>query len=495
MIILNNICKEFADKKLFENLNLTIYDGEKIGIVGNNGTGKTTLLNIIAKELLPGTGTVCTNDKIEYVKQTGLTKAPTKEMTIDEKIALNKNFFKLNLKQNISNQNLETYSGGERTKMALLNAFKDENINTILLDEPTNHLDENGINWLIEKINNFVGTVIVVSHDRYFLNQVANKIIEIENGKVCEYYGNYNDFFAQKTEKFEHEKKQYALQKSFNQKLENQIKELKQKAKTFDKISCRDGSSDKRTMAFKNTMSIKAGKISRQVKAKESRLEQQKQKNIERPFEEKEIFYNINSSNFDHKMLLKAENLSKKFDDNLLFENVNFCLNSGDKIALTGNNGSGKTTLLKIILGQESFEGTLWKSSCVKIAYLSQDVFDINENISIIEYASKNGFEYKTKFLTNLANMGLNKQIFDKKISTLSLGEKMKIKLNEIILSDFNLLLLDEPTNHLDINNKIFLEKVLKNYNGNLIVVSHDKSFVNNISTKVFKIENKKISL
>ncbi len=495
MIILNNICKEFADKKLFENLNLTIYDGEKIGIIGDNGTGKTTLFNLIAKEISPDSGHVSLDGEIEYVKQSGLNKTNNEEMTISEKINFNKNFSELKLKEGLNSQDKNTYSGGERTKVALLNAFKNENASVILLDEPTNHLDENGIKWLIDKINNFWGTLIVISHDRYFLNQIANKIIELDNGKVYEYYGNYDDFLTQKNEKLEYAKKQYELQKIINEKIENEIKDLKQKAKTFDKNSRRDGSSDKRSKGFKGGMSNKAGKISRQVKAKETRLEQQKQKNIKVPPKEKEIFYSINSIAFGSKLLIKAENLSKKFNENLLFENVNFCVESGDKIALTGDNGSGKTTLLKMILGQENFEGNLWISNSVKIAYLSQDVFDIDDDISIIEFASKNGFEYKTKFLTNLANMGLNKQIFNKKINTLSLGEKMKIKINEIILSDFNLLLLDEPTNHLDINNKIFLEKVLKNYKGNLIVVSHDKSFVNNVATKILKIKNKKISL
>ncbi len=493
MIILNNISKEFADKKLFENLNLTIYDGEKIGIVGANGSGKSTLMNIISKDLLPECGQVNLIGNIEYVKQsTDFDNNKTIDENIEfkklcQEIELNKNFEELN-------GNTQNFSGGEKTKLALIKAFNNTSASIILLDEPTNHLDENGILWLIEKIKNFEGTIVAISHDRFFLNQIANKIIEIENGQVFEYYGNYDDYYLQKTEKIEFEKKQYAFQKSLNQKIENQIAKLKQKAHELDKNSRRDGSSDKRSKGFKGGMAVKASKLSKQAKAKETRLVQEKQKMIERPVEAKEIFYKLNAQNIGSKVLIKAENISKSFGTNTLFENANFVIENGEKVALCGLNGCGKTTLLKMILEKEPFNGHIWLSSAVKIAYLSQDVFDLKNNSTIIDFASQNGYEYKTKFLTNLANMGLDKQLFNKKINTLSLGERMKIKINEIILSDYNLLILDEPANHLDINNKIFLENVLKNFDGSLIIVSHDKSFVKNVCNKILKIENKTIS-
>ena len=170
---------------------------------------------------------------------------------------------------------------------------------------------------------------------------------------------------------------------------------------------------------------------------------------------------------------------------------MSFTVNAGDKIALSGDNGSGKTTLIKILLGQEKQDaGDVSISPAVKIAYLSQDVFDLDEGLTVIEKASQGTKEYKTLFLSNLINMNMTRQVFDRKISTLSLGERMRIKMCEIVLSDYNFMIMDEPTNHLDLNNKIFLEKILKDYNGCLLLVSHDRTLTKNVCNATLTIKN-----
>jgi len=498
MIEINNISKSFLDKLLFKNLNLTIYDGEKIGIVGENGTGKSTLLNLIAKNLEVDSGHIHLTSKISYVSQ--ITNNVTNQLReIIRNNLQNPTFLKLFSDFNLNTQilscdNFDNLSGGEITKIFIINSLISD-CDTILLDEPTNNLDQKSIEILIEKLDNFKGTIVTVSHDRYFLNNVVNKIIELENGHVNEYYGNYDDYARQKQEKLISQKKIYDNQEKLETKLNKQINEIKQKAQKLEKNNHRDGSSDRRCKGFKGGMSNKIAKLSNAAKNKINRLNQLKEDFIDRPYESGEIYYKINECDYTPKLLLKIENLNKSFGNNVIFNNANFIVEGGQKIALLGDNASGKTTLFKILLGQESFEGTLYKSPALKIAYLSQNILDLKSDKTVMEFASQFDSFYKTKFLTNLANMNMTKQTFNRKISTLSQGERLKIKLNEIILSDYNLLILDEPTNHLDILNKIFLEDVLKNYQGTIILVSHDKTFCNNVCNKFLKIENKTIIL
>lgn len=497
MIILNKVCKEFGDKTIFKDLNLTIYDGEKIGVVGANGSGKSTLLSIISKGIDVDSGTVNTSGTLGYVKQ--ITSYTYEDFEIILRDLRQKiDFIKINKELNLSDdlpfdkERLKTLSGGERTKL-MISSILARNSTTLLLDEPTNHLDRNGILWLQNKVNEFRGTVIIVSHDRDFLNNTVNKIIEINNGQVNEFYGNYNDYKSQKQEIVNSQTKKYNEQQSMKKRIEKQIKELKQTASKVDKKAKRDGSSDSRVIGYKDGIKAVAGKIGKNAVIKENKLLREEKDFVDRPNVEKEIYYNIKSSEIASKVLIKAEDLSKQYGNNVLFSNSNFSIENGEKVALIGDNGTGKTTLLKIILGEEDYAGSLWKTNNLKIAYLSQEILDEDENETILERASNFG-TLKTQFLTNLANMNINRNLFTNKIKNLSLGERMKIKMNELILSDFNLLILDEPTNHLDIANKEFLEKILKEYKGACIIVSHDKAFLDNICTKTLLIKNKKIT-
>ena len=231
MIILNKVCKEFGDKTIFKDLNLTIYDGEKIGVVGANGSGKSTLLSIISKGIDVDSGTVNTSGTLGYVKQ--ITSYTYEDFEIILRDLRQKiDFIKINKELNLSDdlpfdkERLKTLSGGERTKL-MISSILARNSTTLLLDEPTNHLDRNGILWLQNKVNEFRGTVIIVSHDRDFLNNTVNKIIEINNGQVNEFYGNYNDYKSQKQEIVNSQTKKYNEQQSMKKRIEKQIKEYK----------------------------------------------------------------------------------------------------------------------------------------------------------------------------------------------------------------------------------------------------------------------------
>ena len=212
----------------------------------------------------------------------------------------------------------------------------------------------------------------------------------------------------------------------------------------------------------------------------------------ERPYEEGEIYYKLAADNLFGKMLINIKNVSKNYGQKIIFDNINLTINNGEKIALIGDNGSGKTTFIKMLLNETNYDGQIIKNQNIKFACLSQDAFNYESSLTIIEL-SREFSDLQTQFLTNLINMGFRREMFSKTISTLSSGEKMKLKLNELILGNFNFLILDELTDNLDISNKIFLEKVLSNFKGNCIIVSHDRVFIDNICTRKIKIENKKL--
>ena len=490
MFILNKISKEYGDKSLFKDLDLTIYDGERIGIVGSNGSGKSTFMNILAGELKPDFGEARFDGNLSYVKQVA-EKVPFESEITDEFLRFLKSNKELCFTNDLA-QCFDSLSGGEKTKLMISYALS-KNVDTLLLDEPTNNLDGESVEWLIDKINAFLGTVIVVSHDRYFLNSIAHSIIEFENGKIERYFGGYDDYEIQKQEKLDYQKKVYQNKLAENKKLKNQIAKLNAFTAKLEKSTKRDGSADKRSSGYRDSAQSKVKKLARQAQAKRSRLEALENDLGEKPFEKGEIFYRIQAQELHSKLLIKFTDVSKKFENKLLFCNANFNIENGEKIALCGANGCGKSTLIKIILGQEDFEGDIWKTGNLKIAYLPQNAFDIKDDQTILQHSQNFIGESRTQFLTNLCNMGMNRQMFSKKICNLSSGEKMKVKLNELILGDFNILILDEPTNNLDIENKKFLEEVLKNYKGSLIIVSHDRSFIENICNVKLHIKDCKI--
>lgn len=499
MITISNLEKQYADKLLFQKLNLTIYDGERVGIVGSNGAGKSTLLKIIASEESPDAGSVLIDGTIGFLKQ--ITEYTNEDFLslMDDTHIIN-NFLEIKSRLHIdssidfSKERLKTLSGGEKTKLMLAGILC-KNPEILILDEPTNHLDSTGIKWLIEAIETFAGTVLIVSHDRYFLNNTVFKIVEIENGKVREFAGNYDDYHNQKEMEHKSLISKYEAQQVQEKKINKQINALNAWSNKGEKNARRQGGmlSDSKIKGAETKAQVSATKLASMAKAKVSRLEHLKDDFIDKPYVEGEVYYKLEAQPFNGKVLVRAENLSKSFGEKNLFKNSNFTINSGEKIALLGDNGTGKSTLIKMILGQEAFEGDIYIAPSVKIAYLSQDVFDLNDDETVMQKAMGKGAEYRTRFLTNLISMNMTKQVFNRKISTLSLGERMRIKMCELILSDYNFLIMDEPTNHLDIKNKIFLEKILKEYKGCLLIVSHDHALVENVCNASLLIDSKTI--
>lgn len=503
IIKLTNVSKSYGDNEVLNKINLDINEGDKIGIVGVNGSGKSTLIKLIMglEEADSGKIEIFSKTEIGYLRQ-------STEYTLDDFINMNNDknnisaFLKLFSELKISNdvdfsqERLKNLSGGEKTKIALSQILS-SNPSVILLDEPTNHMDIESVDWLINRITNYNGTALIVSHDRYFLNEVAEKIIELEDGNLKIYYGNYDDYQKQKQKEIEILREKYTYEQKQKKKLQKEINQLKQWSEKGEREAGRQGGSrsDAKVKGVKTNAQRKAAKVGRNAESKKTKLEQMQKVSIEKPKDRKDIKFAFKGRNDGVKTLIQINDLLKKFNDNTIFHDVNLVVNKGEKIGLIGPNGSGKSTLIKIIMGQDSqTSGEIWKTQSLKVAYMSQDVFDLDDSKTIFEMGEYYDNEKKQFFFSNLANMGFERSLFKNKIKNLSLGQRMRIKLTQIILEDYNLLILDEPTNHLDLANKIELENALVDFPGAIIIASHDKFLLSKVTNKLFIIKDKTIT-
>lgn len=503
VIKFSNVSKSYGDIKVLDKVSFDINEGDKIGIVGPNGSGKSTLIKLIMGIEDPDSGKVEVSSKSSagYLKQaTDYSVSDFINMSLDkEEIS---NFLRLmgnlHLDKDIdfTDERVENLSGGERTKMAIASILATDP-NLLLLDEPTNHVDLESVSWLINVIKDYSGTVLASSHDRYFLNEVVNKILEVKDGKVSEYFGNYDSYEREKEAELENLKDKYELQQKQDKKILKEIRNLNEWSKKGEREAGRQGGSpsDARAKGVKDYHQTKAARVARSAKNKKSRLEQMRSDYIEKPKEDKEIKFNFMGAASGADTLIRVSDLAKSFGDKTIFSSVNLTINRGEKIGLIGPNGSGKSTFIKILMGRvKPDNGEVWKTPSLKAAYMSQDVFDLDGEMTISSMASEYETEKRQFFFSNLVNMGLNRDLFNHKIKTLSLGQQMRIKLVQIIVNDYNLLILDEPTNHLDLPNKIELERALMSFPGSIVMASHDRYMLSKVTNKVFIFENEKIT-
>ncbi|SKC77464.1 ribosomal protection-like ABC-F family protein [Maledivibacter halophilus] len=495
-----NLYKSYDGKKIFENINGRIDSEDRIGLIGTNGIGKTTLAKIISGRETSEKGKVeiSSSLKILYIDQ---------EPKFDANISAYDELFKFSL-SNDSNtrkpefiiqkalntiglakelwyQKAKYLSGGEKTKLMLCKIMI-SNFDLLILDEPTNHLDLVSCQWLEEYLIQLNKTILVISHDRFFLDKVTNKIWELTSESLKVYKGNYSEYKIQKENEIKSIMKEYEKQQSKIQSLEKVISERKN---WFTSAHSSAGQND-----FYRAKSKKHASV---IKAKERELEKLETNKIDKP---KKIvspaFEVINKNILEAKLppiLVRVENLYKKYGKRTIFEKISFNVMREDKIALIGDNGVGKTTLLKIIKDLDGeYEGKVVINPSVRIGYFSQELGNLNSKNNIIDEILLIGSRPDEARML-LAVLFFKEDDIQKTINDLSMGEKCRVAFAKLILSGANLLILDEPTNYMDIISKEKIEEALEDFQGSIIFVSHDRYFIKKIANRIIEIENKKI--
>jgi macrolide transport system ATP-binding/permease protein len=494
-----NLQKKFGEREILKNISFEIRQGEKIGLVGWNGSGKTTLVKMLMGSVEPDNGSLTTwpaHLKMGYLPQSTDYSLDVESELLDCAEELFQTSKRLGLqKEIIEREQFQYLSGGERLKLSIAKIWANHP-EFLILDEPTNHLDLQGITWLTEEVGRYAGAALIISHDRRFLDQTVHKIFEIEDSKLTIYEGNYSAYRTEKRRRYEQQKRDYEKQQRKVAMIEQQVKTLKNWSEKAHREAGKGGSiSENRLIGVKEFERVKAKKKDNQVKSKLKRLNLElSKKGVEKPKEETDVFFHFDSAGKRGKRLIEARGLTKQFGDNLLFEKSHFYIKHGERIGLLGSNGAGKTTFIKMLLGEESSTmGSIWQSESMKIAYLSQDVSDLPEEKNVYEYLELDERDQITKARTTFANLGMDDVKLSKPISHLSLGERTRVKLVQLILQDYDVLILDEPTNHLDLPSREQLEETLSEFNGTLIIVSHDRFFVEKLCDKLLIIENRQI--
>jgi macrolide transport system ATP-binding/permease protein len=480
IVKLNHISLELIDRIIFNKINGTINHGEVIGLIGYNGSGKSTLLQLLRGAIQPTAGQIKWGiplTEIFLVDQEK--KSYASENTTETEATLLS-------KWHVPEVPYEMLSGGEKLKLRLAKGFALAPP-FLLLDEPTNHLDIDSTNLLINQIKHYDGTIIVVSHDRYFLDKIATKIWSIENANLVEQKGNYSHYVKIREQRRLTQTREYEKQQKKIELVESQINEL-------TSWSQKAHSQSTKQEGFKEFYRVKAKRMDSQIKSKRKRLEKElEDSKVERVEEEHVVRFSLDTNMKVGKRFLEVKDLQKKFGDRILFEQSNFTIQHGEKVALIGPNGSGKTTLLNIIMGKEEAEGQVWLSPTANIGYLTQQVFDLPLEQTPEQLFKRETFQERGKVQNLMKHLGFTASQWAETIEQMSMGERVKCKLMQYILEDKDVLILDEPTNHLDLPSREQLEKTLSQYTGTLIVVTHDQYFLSKTTTVQLVFENNQI--
>lgn len=455
---INQLKKEQSSKVLFDIEELVIESGNRIGLIGTNGCGKTTLLNIIAGETEPDTGVVKRNTSVKLLPQ--LKRTDT------------------------------TKSGGEVTAEYIVQALN-ENPQLLLADEPTTHLDTSHIKWVEEQFKAFQGSYVVVSHDRAFLDHVCETIWELNDGKLKVYSGNYSQYEAEKLKQMQHQQSEYEKYKS----KERQLLEAKQKkekqAQRATKKPKNVTNSEARITGAKPYFEKKSKKLHKVASTIDTRIEQLEK--VEKPKEVEAVKMDLpNVRSFKNKIIVRATKFSGKVPGKQLWKPSDFNIKGGEKVAVIGDNGSGKTTFIRRLLNQTDGITT---SPSMKIGYFAQNLSVLEQDKTILENVKDGSKQTETLIRIVLAQLHFKDQDVYKEVSVLSGGEQMKVALAKLFVGDYNTLILDEPTNFLDIQAVEALETLLQSYEGSLIIVSHDRRFISTIARKLIIIDQQQLIL
>ena len=511
LIQLNNVTKNFVVNEIFSNVKMEINDKDRVAIVGRNGAGKSTLLKIISGELSFDSGerTISKNTTIGYLSQEFIVREDLsiyEEMItcFDEIISLEANLEKLSYEltpENIENdpslldrfdrlqnevlthkdyhykskiesvlygldftkdvfdKKISTFSGGEKTRLSMAKLLLSEP-DLLILDEPTNHLDMENVAWLENYLSSYNGAIVIVSHDRYFLDKVVNVVYNLEFGKLKKYVGNYSKFLKQYEEDYEKQLKEFTSQQKDIKRLEEFVQKNIARASTSKMAKSRQKVLDKMELIDNPKKDDKAANIEFNIKEQSGRD------------------------------VLMIENLKVGYDGRQVGNAYNFSVYKGDRIAIVGRNGIGKSTLIKTIAKkQNAIGGSVHYGSKVSLGYYDQKQAEFESSKTILnELWDEYPLMKEAEVRTVLGRFLFRGDSVLKIVRDLSGGEKARLQLAKLMLEKNNLLVLDEPTNHLDITSKQVLEDALENYEGTIVFVSHDRYFINKIANKVLDI-------
>ncbi|WP_338781549.1 ABC-F family ATP-binding cassette domain-containing protein [Metabacillus sp. FJAT-52054] len=492
---IRNINKSFGERDVLMGLDLDIALGDRIGLAGYNGTGKTTFAKILAGILPMDEGYIdgfSKKVKIGYLQQSVDYTDDSLKVQEHSKEWL-KSAKMLGIGSLEGHRERRHLSGGEKLKVALTNVLQG-NPDLLILDEPTNHMDLRGIKWLTSELQQFSGTVLIISHDRYFLDQTVTRIEELDDGKLISYEGNYSVYRKEKQRRFEIQERDYEKQQRYKKRIEGQMENLKSWSEKAHRDSTKSKTNEKLPMGYKETQRVKAKKMDIQIRSKMKRLNAEMEKNkVEKPKEDTSVYFDFSASQKRGKRVLEGTGAAKAFGSRTLFHQSHFYLKHGERAALIGPNGSGKTTFLNILLGKEELsEGRIWFSHSLKIGYLSQEVEDLNANLTPIQALGLTERDLISRAMDMSAHLGLA-EMMDRKIEELSLGQRTKVKLIGLLLQELDMLILDEPTNHLDLPSREQLEETLRLFSGTLLIVSHDYYFLEKLSDCLLVIEEDQV--
>ena len=519
-IQISSLVKSFeVGHNVLDGLTFQIDQGERVGLLGRNGAGKTTLFRILTGELDHDEGQVSIADRhrlglisqipvypagytVEDVLRSAFARLESlaKEMEslegrmaagesdpallrrygslterfevfggYDTDVAVNKIANGLSISQEMRSQLFDSLSGGEKTRVNLGRLIL-EDTDILLLDEPTNHLDLHATEWLEEYIRGFRGTVVAISHDRYFLDRVVTRVVEIENGKAEFYSGNYSFYAVEKERRYQERLKQYQKEQAKIEQLEKAAEQL-------------------RVWAF-----MGMDKTYRRAVNIERRIE--RMRTTAKPTKARKMDARFSTAEFHGDEVLGIRNLAKSYGDKHLFDSITLKVEGGERIALIGDNGTGKSTLIKMIMGElYPDDGRIKLGPQAKPAYLPQIIHFDHPDWNLVEnmMASKRGLSAQSA-RNRLAAYDFRGEDVFKPVSVLSGGEQSRLRLCMLMDGEINFLILDEPTNHLDIASREWIEEAVESYDGTLLFVSHDRYFINRFATRIWELANETIT-
>ena len=519
-IQVNSLVKSFeVGRSVLDGLTFQIDQGERVGLLGRNGAGKTTLFRILTQELEADEGQVTIGQgrrlglisqipvypagyTVEDVLRSAFARLESlaREMEAlegrmaagesdpallrrygslrerfevfggyDTDVAVNKIANGLSISQDMRGQLFDSLSGGEKTRVNLGRLIL-EDTDILLLDEPTNHLDLHATEWLEEYIRGFRGTVVAISHDRYFLDRVVTRVIEIENGKAEFYSGNYSFYAVEKERRYQERLKQYQKEQAKIQQLEKAAEQL-------------------RVWAF-----MGMDKTYRRAVNIERRIE--RMRTTAKPAKARKMDARFSTAEFHGDEVLGIRNLAKSYGDKHLFDGITLKVEGGERIALIGDNGTGKSTLIKMIMGElYPDEGRIKLGPQTKPAYLPQIIRFEHPDWNLVEnmMAAKRGLSAQSA-RNRLAAYDFRGEDVFKPVSVLSGGEQSRLRLCMLMDGEVNFLILDEPTNHLDIASREWIEEAVEGYDGTLLFVSHDRYFINRFATRIWELADETIT-